>query len=94
MLVDRTNRWRGPPMITSMTTPGALLASPQASGCCSAFSSAAASSSGDERESRHGGGWAFSALRNIAVTLLATGRTRLELLSNELEEESSVPSGC
>ncbi len=32
-------------------------------------------------------GGLFSALRNIAVTLLATGRTRLELLSNELEEE-------
>lgn len=32
-------------------------------------------------------GGLFSALRNIAATLLATGRTRLELLSNELEEE-------
>ncbi|MDR0378489.1 MAG: phage holin family protein [Candidatus Accumulibacter sp.] len=29
----------------------------------------------------------FSALRNIAVTLLATGKTRLELLSNEIEAE-------
>jgi uncharacterized membrane protein YqjE len=29
----------------------------------------------------------FSALRNIAATLLATGKTRLELLSNEIEAE-------
>ena len=32
-------------------------------------------------------GGLLSALRNIAATLLATGRTRLELLANELEEE-------
>lgn len=29
----------------------------------------------------------FSALRNIAATLLANGKTRLELLSNEIEVE-------
>ena len=29
----------------------------------------------------------FAALKNIAATLLATGRTRFELLSSELEEE-------
>jgi uncharacterized membrane protein YqjE len=29
----------------------------------------------------------FSALKGIAATLLATGRTRLELLANEIEEE-------
>lgn len=29
----------------------------------------------------------FSALKNIVATLLATGRTRLELLGNEIEEE-------
>lgn len=29
----------------------------------------------------------FAALKNIAATLLATGRTRFELLSTELEEE-------
>ena len=29
----------------------------------------------------------FSALKNLAATLLASGRTRLELLGNELEEE-------
>lgn len=29
----------------------------------------------------------FSALRNIAATLLVSGRTRLELLANEVEEE-------
>jgi uncharacterized membrane protein YqjE len=29
----------------------------------------------------------FSALRSIAATLLATGKTRLELLSNEIEAE-------
>lgn len=29
----------------------------------------------------------FAALRNIAITLLASGKTRLELLSNEIEEE-------
>lgn len=29
----------------------------------------------------------FAALRRIAITLLATGRTRLELLGTELEEE-------
>lgn len=29
----------------------------------------------------------FSALKNIAVTLLASGKTRLELLSNEIEVE-------
>ncbi len=29
----------------------------------------------------------FAALKNIAATLLATGKTRLELLSNEIEEE-------
>lgn len=29
----------------------------------------------------------FAALKNIAATLLATGRTRLELLSNEIEEQ-------
>lgn len=36
----------------------------------------------------HGGetGGLLSALKNIAATLLASGRTRLELLSNEIEE--------
>lgn len=29
----------------------------------------------------------FSALKNLAATLLASGKTRLELLGNELEEE-------
>jgi uncharacterized membrane protein YqjE len=29
----------------------------------------------------------FAALKNISASLLATGRTRLELLGNELEEE-------
>ena len=29
----------------------------------------------------------FAALKNIAATLLASGKTRLELLSNEVEEE-------
>jgi uncharacterized membrane protein YqjE len=29
----------------------------------------------------------FAALKNIAVTLLASGKTRLELLGNEIEEE-------
>jgi uncharacterized membrane protein YqjE len=29
----------------------------------------------------------FTALRNVSATLLATGRTRFELLSNEFEEE-------
>ncbi len=29
----------------------------------------------------------FSALKNIAATLLATGKTRLELIANELQEE-------
>ena len=29
----------------------------------------------------------FAALKNIAATLLASGKTRLELLSNEIEEE-------
>jgi len=29
----------------------------------------------------------FAALKNIAATLLSTGRTRLQLLANELEEE-------
>lgn len=29
----------------------------------------------------------FAALKNVAATLLATGRTRFELLSTELEEE-------
>lgn len=29
----------------------------------------------------------FASLKNVAVTLLATGRTRFELLSTELEEE-------
>jgi len=33
------------------------------------------------------GGGLFSALKNIAATVLASGKTRLELLSNELEEE-------
>ena len=32
-------------------------------------------------------GGLLSALKNIAATLLATGKTRLELLSNEIEEE-------
>ncbi len=36
----------------------------------------------------HGGetGGLLSALKNIAATLLASGKTRLELLSNEIEE--------
>lgn len=29
----------------------------------------------------------FTSLKNVSATLLATGRTRLELLGNELEEE-------
>ena len=29
----------------------------------------------------------FSALKNVAATLLASGKTRLELLGNEIEEE-------
>ncbi|WP_153110661.1 phage holin family protein [Propionivibrio limicola] len=29
----------------------------------------------------------FAALKNISATLLATGKTRLELLGNEIEEE-------
>ena len=29
----------------------------------------------------------FAALKNIAATLLAGGKTRLELLGNEIEEE-------
>lgn len=29
----------------------------------------------------------FAALKNLAATLLASGKTRLELLGNELEEE-------
>lgn len=33
------------------------------------------------------GGGLFSALKNICATLLATGKTRLELLANEFEEE-------
>ena len=32
-------------------------------------------------------GGLFAALKNISATLLATGKTRLELLANELEEE-------
>ncbi len=32
-------------------------------------------------------GGLFAALKNIAATLLASGRTRLELLANEIEEE-------
>ena len=32
-------------------------------------------------------GGLFAALRNVAATLLATGKTRLELLGNELEEQ-------
>lgn len=32
-------------------------------------------------------GGLFAALKNIVATLLASGRTRLELLANELEEE-------
>ena len=32
-------------------------------------------------------GGLFAALKNVAVTLLATGKTRLELLGNELEEQ-------
>ena len=32
-------------------------------------------------------GGLFAALKNSAATLLASGKTRLELLSNELEEE-------
>lgn len=37
----------------------------------------------DGRES----GGLFAALRNVAATLLASGKTRLELLGNELEEQ-------
>ena len=37
----------------------------------------------DGRES----GGLFAALKNVAVTLLASGKTRLELLGNELEEQ-------
>jgi uncharacterized membrane protein YqjE len=33
------------------------------------------------------GGGLFAALKNIATTLLAGGKTRLELLGNEIEEE-------
>ena len=33
------------------------------------------------------GGGLFAALKNIVATVLASGKTRLELLSNELEEE-------
>ncbi len=33
------------------------------------------------------GGGLFAALKNIAATLLAGGKTRLELLGNEIEEE-------
>ncbi len=32
-------------------------------------------------------GGLFAALKNVAATLLATGKTRLELLGNELEEQ-------
>lgn len=38
-------------------------------------------------ESESKGGSLFSALKNIAATLLASGKTRLELLSNEIEAE-------
>ena len=34
-----------------------------------------------------GGGGLFSGLKGLVVNLLATGKTRLELLGNELEEE-------
>ena len=34
-----------------------------------------------------GGGGLFASLRNLAATLIATGRTRLELLGNELALE-------
>lgn len=34
-----------------------------------------------------GRGGLFAALKNISATLLASGRTRLELLANEIEEE-------
>ncbi len=37
----------------------------------------------DGRES----GGLFAALKNVAATLLASGKTRLELLGNELEEQ-------
>ena len=33
------------------------------------------------------GGGVFAAALNIATTLLASGKTRLELLGNEIEEE-------
>lgn len=33
------------------------------------------------------GGGLFTALKNVCAILLATGKTRLELLSNEFEEE-------
>lgn len=38
---------------------------------------------------KHGGesSGLFAALKNIAATLLSSGKTRLELLANELEEE-------
>jgi uncharacterized membrane protein YqjE len=35
----------------------------------------------------------FSALRNIAATLLASGKTRLELFSNEIEVEKLRAAG-
>ena len=38
-------------------------------------------------ESESKGGGLFSALKGIAITLLASGKTRLELLSNEIEAE-------
>jgi uncharacterized membrane protein YqjE len=40
-----------------------------------------------ESESGSASNGLFSALRNIAATLLASGKTRLELLSNEIEAE-------
>lgn len=44
---------------------------------------------GDEKAGQNAGQSAglLAALKNIAATLLATGRTRFELLSTELEEE-------
>jgi uncharacterized membrane protein YqjE len=38
-----------------------------------------------QNDSRNAG--LFTALKNVSATLLATGRTRFELLSNEFEEE-------
>lgn len=38
-----------------------------------------------QHDSRNAG--LFTALKNVSATLLATGRTRFELLSNEFEEE-------